>query len=238
MINGVYTSTQEHLNKDGRGILSPARFMLFAEGVQIKIQEDVIHDYDRARAGLSPERTGLSRDLLEDVMDVFSSTTTLTRYIEGSLQEYHSAPSDFAAWGDASIDNVPITKVPSRQKALIGRSSHIRATEQEPVCYKEGSKIYVIPDTIGAVGTTYFDEVSLTYFRTPIKPNWTYTTVLGKAVFNESASTYQDFELPYIFFDRLVIGILAKAGLHIRDEFVVSQTNNEEKLDFTRDNQR
>ena len=82
------------------------------------------------------------------------------------------------------------------------------------------------------------DEVELTYYRYPKKPKWTYVTVSGKSIFNPSDSALQDFELPYSAYNRLVVGILGKAGVHVRDADVVQYAASEENKDYQKDNQR
>lgn len=237
MINEVYNTVQEQLNKNGRGILSPARFNLFAENSQLKLLENAIHDYRRSKIRNERYTGDFSLTVLEDVMDKFSLSATLTRYDGVSaINDYHTLPSDYMAWGSASVDNVNIEKIPSRKKAAINRNRYLVPTTEEPICYIEASKLYVLPTSIGAVGTTYIDEVELSYYRTPAKPQWTYTLVSGKSIFNASDSSYQDFELPYLFFGKLVTDILMQAGLHLREELVLQATSAEEKNDFNADN--
>jgi hypothetical protein len=236
MINEVYNTVQALMNKNGRGIISPARFILFAENEQVRLLDNIIHEYRRARNRQERYVHDFSLAMLEDVMETFAKTETLTRYIGSSIEDYHALPTDYMAWGSASVDGNTIDKIPSYKKEAIGKSRYIKATESEPMCYIEGDKLYVLPTTIGKVGSVHVDEVDLSYYRTPAKPNWTYTLVAGKAIFNQSDAAYQDFELPYMFFNKLVTGILMQAGVHVREEFVVQSAAAEERNDFTKDN--
>ena len=244
MINEVYNTVQEQLNKNGRGILSPARFNLFIETTQLNVLDNLIHQYRRSKLRDTRYVRDASLQVLEDVLDTFTKTDTLTRYIGGSIQDYHSLPDDYMAFGSASVDDVEIEKIPSHQKSAINRNRYLKPTADEPVCYVEGNKMYVLPTTIGRITDAatidedpYIDEVDLVYYRTPAKPNWTYTLVSGKAIFNQSDSEYQDIELPYAFMGQLVNGVLSQAGLHIRDDFAVQSALSEDKNDFNKDNQ-
>ena len=151
--------------------MSPARFNLLAEETQLEILDDVVHDYRRSKLRSERYTGDFSLTVLEDVMDKFALSTTLSRYDGSTIQSYHALPSDYKAWGSANIDDVNIEKISSRKKSAINRNRYLSPTEDEPVCYIEGRKLYVLPSTIGKVGAVHIDEVELSYFRTPAAPN-------------------------------------------------------------------
>jgi hypothetical protein len=91
-----------------------------------------------------------------------------------------------------------------------------------------GGKIKVLPSSYS--GT---DSLDCTYIRTPKTPKWTYTTVLGNAVYNPTASDHQDFEIGAEDEDKLVVRILKYAGVSIRQDqvagFAKMYEQNEQK---------
>ena len=79
----------------------------------------------------------------------------------------------------------------------------------------------VYPNTITA-------SVDAHYLRYPREPKWTYTSVGGDPLFNQSAIDYQDFELPMSDFSDLVVKILQYAGVSIREQEVMAAAKAEE----------
>ena len=75
----------------------------------------------------------------------------------------------------------------------------------------------VYPVTLNQYG-----QVFCQYVRYPKRPNWTYLNSGGRALFNEGAADYQDFELPTDNFQDLVARILQYGGLTIREAGIVS----------------
>jgi hypothetical protein len=71
--------------------------------------------------------------------------------------------------------------------------------------------------------------MTINYIRNPKDPKWTYSVLSnGEPLFNQSASDYQDFELPESDFPKIVAKILQYAGLSIRENDVVQLVNQEE----------
>lgn len=242
MINEVYNLVQELLDKNGYGVLSPVRFMLFAQNSQVKLLMNAIEKTRKDRLKSKTQFDDTSLKVMESIMEVFTESYRPSRYFNGSLHEYHSIPDDFMIWGEASLDhsNTVIEKIESSKKSSILRNGILKPTVDVPYCYIEGSKLYILPDSIGVINNEgsdeVFDEVSMTYIRYPKNPVWTYYLVDGEPYFNESDSNYQDFELPLSLKDALVVDILAQAGLHIRDEYVSSMAQTEANVEYNKDN--
>jgi len=73
-------------------------------------------------------------------------------------------------------------------------------------------------------------EIVVQYVRYPLAPKWTYNTVGGSPVFNQSATDYQDFELPESDHVELTLKILQYAGINIREMAVVQAAAQEEAI--------
>jgi hypothetical protein len=78
--------------------------------------------------------------------------------------------------------------------------------------HTENQYAEIYPVTLNQYG-----QVFCQYVRYPKRPNWSFTTVGTRAVFNQSALDYQDFELPEDNFQDLVARILQYGGLTIRE---------------------
>lgn len=110
-------------------------------------------------------------------------------------------------------DKVSVGKI-----TMLNASSLTSPSEFYPSYTLEGKTIKVYPNTINAKG-----QVQAVYFRYPKTPKWTYITLTsGEPTFDQSASDYQDFELPNEDGYKLVTKILEYCGISIR-EIEVSQ---------------
>jgi hypothetical protein len=90
-----------------------------------------------------------------------------------------------------------------------------------------GNTITVYPESIVTAGT-----VVSQYIRYPKDPNWTYATLnAGEPLFDESASDYQDFELPLSDQVNLINKILQYAGMSIREISLTQFGQAEEQMD-------
>jgi len=236
MINSVYTVVQQALNKNGYGFLTPTRFVYFAEAAQLRVIDETVDELRMAKRNFSRYSTPETLQSMEAVVERFAENKTLTREVDGVLKDYHELPSDYFRWGSADIGDVDIVKIDAKEKALLNRSYFATPSESEPYCYIEGTKLYALPVTIGAIhdGTEYYayDEIELHYYRYPVKPNWTYKTILGKPVFDSTSSLYQDFEVPQSCFNKLVTYILELSGVSLREELPLQYATNREETDY------
>jgi len=92
-----------------------------------------------------------------------------------------------------------------------------------------GNTITVYPESIVTAGT-----VVSQYIRYPKDPNWTYATLAaGEPLFDESASDYQDFELPLSDQVNLINKILQYAGMSIREISLTQFGQAQEQMDDT-----
>jgi|SRR5690606_2223600 len=241
MINEVYIVVQELLNKNGYGLLTPTRFVAFAESAQLRVLEEALDEYRIKKRDAARYDAPDTLNSLEAIIEIFAARTMLSRETPSGVMKYHTLPSDYMRWGSANIDGVELVKQPSKTKAALERSYFISPTDSAPFCYIEGNKLYALPDTIGAIkdGNNYiaYDEIELVYYRYPKKPNWTYVMIDGKTpVFNPDSELYQDFEVPQSLFNRLVTNILGMVSVKLRDDFVAQVAANQDETDFTKRN--
>jgi hypothetical protein len=183
MINTVYNVVQELLNKNGYGLLTPTRFVYFAETAQLKVLNDAIEEFIQKKRNAARYDSPETLDTLEALKEVFFESTTLSREVEGTVEAYHLLPSDYMRWGSANLDdNTEIAKQEGQYKARLERNRFVTPSLSTPYCHIENNKLYVYPTSIGAIddnGTLIpWDEVTLSYYRYPKKPNWTYHSIL------------------------------------------------------------
>lgn len=236
MVNEVYNVVQEILNKNGYGLLTPTRFVHFAESAQLKVVGETIDDYRVAKRNAARYDASDVLNTMEAIIEIFADRKMLTSRLSGGVVEYHLMPDDYMRWGSANVDNVEIVKLPSRMKAAVNRNYYVNPVESEPVCFVEGTRLYVYPLSIGAIGGVAVSEVELHYYRYPRKPNWTYEMVGKTPVFDMGSEFYQDFEVPASLFNRLVLNISALAGVHLKDADVVQYSFNSAEEMYRKEN--
>jgi len=94
-----------------------------------------------------------------------------------------------------------------------------------PAYTQNGDFAEAYPDTINGIG-----QLVSQYIRFPYVPKWTFVTLTnGEPAFDQSASDYQDFELPNDDEVNLINKILQYAGMSIREVAAVQFASGEEQ---------
>ena len=226
------------LNKDNNGYVTPEEFNLFAKQAQLEIFEEYFYDYKNA-LNLQNKRLSNSgyADIpkqLQEVIDSFTRKETGLTYVGGTTS--FTLPTDWYTLNTVFYNTTTEVERVNQNKITQLVASHLTApTTTYPAYYLTGARastptptsagnsIIVYPDTI----TTNIDVL---YVRYPSDPKWTYNTVSGSPVFNQSAADYQDFELPLSDQVELTLKILQYAGVSIREAEVVQMAAQEEAI--------
>lgn len=228
MINEVRNTVLSILAKDNRGYVTPFEFNLYAKQAQLDIFERYIYLYSNSIIKQNQRAHGEGYSdvpkKLSEVLDTFYKVSSLTY-----TSPYFEAPADSYFIQKLVLNNKEIEKV-SQQKVLYLLASNLTApTAAYPVytlmdddgTTNARANFMVYPNTITA-------SVYAHYLRYPKEPKWTYTSVGGDPLFNQSAIDYQDFELPMSDFSDLVVKILQYAGVSIREQEVMAAAKAEE----------
>lgn len=243
MINIIRNTVLSIVSKDNRGYITPEEFNLFARQAQLDIFTNYMYDYSVAIAKQNARMHGTDYadvpEMLHEILDRFLVTDVL---------EYDNVfTNKFYAPGDNPAQ-------PTEPKAYkIIRLTYDEATDLEKVSpakiryYLNSGKItpttdwpiYVLDEhgTEGDTGiqvypTTIVSDVTITYIRYPRDPKWTYQTLSsGEALFDQSQSDFQDFELPVLEIPKLVTLICKYAGVSIREAEVVQVMQGDEAMD-------
>lgn len=238
MINDVYNLVQSILNKNRFGEITPTRFNLYAKNAQIKIFNNALDSLRRSRNRKHSGRGDEDLQAMEQVLDSFADSAYLTRSPSATLLNHFPVPENFAH--EISLWYKDTTIIQEADKELIGhmRGSYIvPASLSSPYYIKMSDKIHIFPQEIGALGGEPIDtDVLMYYYRNPSDPVWTYTEVSGKAIFDSTSSSYNDFELPRYMLDAIVVDILLHAGIQLREADVARIAQEEDNQEFTKSN--
>jgi len=231
MIDAVRNTVLAILNKNNYGYLSPSDFNLYAQKAQLEIFEDCFYQYNTQLNLENARRSGteyanLSKGILETI-DLFSKTAPLVQVATNT----YTTPSDYYLINKVLCSSGGAFKGEaervSQSKITMLNASILTAPSVDfPAYTTEGSVMTIYPSTFNGA-----NDISAQYVRYPLTPKWTYRAVLEEQgpVFNQSASDYQDFELPLDNLNDLVIKICQYAGVEIREEMVVQYAQGEEQ---------
>lgn len=223
MINSVRATVMSAANKNNFGYITPEDFNLFAKQAQLSIFEDYFYQYNLwiIKQNVRQSGSGLS-DIVKNIENVIDTLSVVSSLVNIPTTSNFTVPAESYYMNSLRYANKEIDKV-TADKILYLNSSNLTAPSTlYPAYVLNGDLVTVYPTTITS-------GVSLQYIRYPRDPKWTYTNIVGgEPLFDQSASDYQDFELPLTDEPLLVSKILEFAGLSIRETEVNSFGNNEE----------
>lgn len=217
MINDVRNTVLYILNKENKGSITPDQTNEYARMAQLEIFEQYFHDYSMAVNKMNQQMHSSGHsdipERLEEVIEFFTDPTVLT-YNGISLQ--FEIPADTYKLGEVIYNNTTVVdKVSNNKIFYLIKSLDTTPDVGCPAYTVYGDEIKVYPASI-------VSNVSALRTRYPKDPKWTYNGFIdGAPLFNQSASDYQDFEIPKDDFYNLVAKMCQYAGVQIREEMVV-----------------
>jgi hypothetical protein len=230
MINSVRNTVLSILNKNNYGYISPSDFNFYAKQAQMELFEEAFSSYNKTINMENARMSGTSyadfRKILEEAIEIFSTTSSLTQVSAATNRYYLPSVTTtgydyfminkvlcYDASGPTRVLKGEAEKVNHSKITMLNTSLLTAPTETYPAYVQEGSIMTVYPDTINLP-----NEVDAQYFRYPKDPKWTYITLAsGEPVFDQSQPDYQDFEIPIEDEYKLVLKILQYAGISIRE---------------------
>jgi len=218
-VDTVYQRVLALANKEQRGYITPQEFNLFANQAQMDIFEQYFYDINqRERVPGNKDSYADISTLLEEKVDLFLKVHTVNGH--GANDNIFGMPSDYYKLSEVSYKNpdgtyVEVERLTYKQFNLVKISPLTAPTPNRPIYYQKANKIIISPD---ASHPGFVDDAArIIYLRKPIKVNWTYVIVGDKAMYNSSAADSSHFDLHPSEETKLVIKILALAGITLKD---------------------
>ena len=207
-IDTVYQKVLALANKEQRGYITPQEFNLFANQAQMDIFEQYFYDLNQfLRVPGNDTAYSDMITLLEEKIGLFEDSSSVT-YNGGA-----TLPANIYRLGtiryDDSGKHVLINRVSEKELRMMDLGPLTKPSKSNPVYTVKGSSIYLAGITPASV--------DVSYTKKPAKVNWTYVVVGEKPLVNVYAGDYQSFELHPSEETKLVIKILALAGVAIKD---------------------
>jgi len=207
-IDTVYQRVLALANKEQRGYITPQEFNLFANQAQMDIFEQYFYDVNQFLR--TPGNDTAYSDmvtLLEEKIGLFEDSSSVTYNGSATL------PANIYRLGTVRYNNsgrhILINRVSEKELRMMSLGPLTKPSKSNPVYTVKGSTFYLAGITPASV--------QVSYTKRPAKVNWTYVVVGEKPLVNVYANDYQSFELHPSEETKLVIKILALAGVAIKD---------------------
>ena len=243
MINTIRNTVLAIVSKDNRGYITPEEFNLFARQTQLDLFGQYMYDYSNAinKQNARMHNSGYSDvpELLHEIIDKFLMEDALIHnntsdkfYMPGDNPGQPNEAKPYKLIRLTYNNAVEIEKVSPTKVLNLLSSSMVSPTTSYPVYvlneYATGADVQGIQIYPVSINT----NVMVSYLRYPLDPKWTYLSLTGgEPLFNQSATDFQDFELPYTDAPRLVVGICKLSGVSIQEADVVQLMQAEEVND-------
>ena len=237
-IDDVYQKVLAIANKEQRGYITPQEFNLFANQAQMDIFEQYFYDINQF-GRVSGNETEYSDmiSLLEEKIAIFDQFKVAMSAVSGNQL---TLPTDVyrlgtVFYGGAGYD-VEIEKVSKKDLEYMSRTALYAPVETRPVYVKKSETLLkLFPASPGTSYTTA--NVTCNYIKKPATVKWTYTVIVGKALYNASAGDLQDFQLHASEENNLIIKILALVGISIKDTSVYQIATQEDVKNIQQEKQ-
>ena len=230
-IDRIYKTLLTFTNSDIRGNVKPTDLRLALYDVVNEIVEEYFYEVNRM---LNRENRGLINGGFENIPDrirekilYFLKEDVVLTY----AAPYFNLPTDLRYIDSVFYQEdseVEFCKHNREFKLLLNYTDSL-PTITSPIGLRVGNQIKIAPLTI-------VDEVTISYLRNPLIPNWTYTIVGGSELFNPSASDFQDIDLHPSEENKVVLMTLKRFGINLKENDLVQVATMKETNEFNQDN--
>ena len=220
-VDTVYQRVLAILNKEQRGFITPQKFNLYANQVQLDILEQYFYDLE---AFLNmPGNDTVHADMvniLQTKIAKFEDTGSLT-YVAPNFV----LPTTCYRISTVLYNDIECELVARKKYRQIMQSPIAKPTNATPIYTENRSGIRVTASTV--LADSDLSDLELDFIRIPTTVNWAYVTVLGAAQYDAGNSI--NFELDPSEETDVVIRILKLAGIEVKDMSVYEQAGREEQ---------
>ena len=230
-VDRVFKTVLMFANSDIRGNVKPTDLRLALYDVVNEIVEEYFYEVNRMlnrqnRGLINGGFENLPNKIREKILYFLKEDVTLTY-----AASYFNLPTDLRYIDSVFYDKnneVEFCKHNREFQLLLNYTDTLPNTTN-PIGLRVGEKIKIAPITIQ-------DEVTISYLRNPLIPNWTYTVVSGSELFNPSATDFQDIDLHPSEENKVVLMTLKRFGINLKEEDLMQITTNKETTEFNQDN--
>ena len=225
-VDTVYQKVLALANKEQRGYITPQEYNLLASQAQLEIFEQYFYDIDIVELKLKENTTEYSDRItvLNEKIAPFekqgvamSAISTATATLPTS-QTVHKL-------GTVFYNGVIVEEVQAGEVVRMANTALYAPTESRPVYVRKSATQLDIKPT-SATPSYSTSNVSCNFIAKPENPNWGYSVVNNKAMYNSAASL--NFELHPSEESELVYKILELAGIILNKPGLVQLADKEQ----------
>ena len=225
-VDTVYQKVLALANKEQRGYITPQEYNLLASQAQLEIFEQYFYDIDIVELKLKENATEYSDRItvLNEKIAPFekqgvamSAISTATATLPTS-QTVHKL-------GTVFYNGVIVEEVQAGEVVRMANTALYAPTESRPVYVRKSATQLDIKPT-SATPSYSTSNVSCNFIAKPENPNWGYSVVNNKAMYNSAASL--NFELHPSEESELVYKILELAGIILNKPGLVQLADKEQ----------
>jgi len=225
-VDTVYQKVLALANKEQRGYITPQEYNLLASQAQLEIFEQYFYDIDIVELKLKENATEYSDRItvLNEKIAPFekqgvamSAISTATATLPTS-QTVHKL-------GTVFYNGVIVEEVQAGEVVRMANTALYAPTQSRPVYVrKSATQLDIKPTSASPSYST--SNVSCNFIAKPENPNWGYSVVNNKAMYNSAASL--NFELHPSEESELVYKILELAGIILNKPGLVQLADKEQ----------
>jgi|TARA_R100001463_G_scaffold19288_2_gene47549 hypothetical protein len=230
-INSVYQKVLALANKEQRGYITPQEFNLFADKAQLEIYENYFHKIKMSDVKPKNQMNYADElEMLEEKLHAFHVDEFVNYDTTNDNLPLPKVNGDVNVYKLIGItrSGEKVTQVNKSQVAYTEKHPLLKSNKKRSVFVREDSGVVSIHpaptesdynfNTVTQSNTIPNDteRFEVSFYKKPIPPNWTYTVVQQKALFNVTSPSLQHFELHFSEEENLVYKILMLAGLMIK----------------------
>lgn len=228
-VDRVYKTLLMLSNSDIRGNVKPSDLRLALYDVVNEICEDYFSEINRLvnRENRRLMSSGLTNipDRLREKINHFLSDTTLSFSSGVFTLPANYRYIDIISYNDTEVEVCKNAK----EFNLVKNNSNLALTLEYPIYLKQGDTIKIVPISIQT-------NVTASYLRKPLVPNWTYTVIGGAEIFNPSAPDFQDIDLHPSEENNVIVKTLKRFGINLKETDLQVSAQNTEQSEFNQDN--
>jgi hypothetical protein len=203
-------------------MITPDEFNDACKYVQNKIVRETLDYEDNIKYYRRIRRTGKAN---EDKIKFYKEVRRVLLK-DGKLKYNYGStgfdyPDDYNYLQALFFKDEELEEITNNDRMVISHPE-ISPSEIFPLYVLHSDYIEVIPDSITR-------DVYIYYYRQLKDPKFTYKKVSGSILFNESATDYQDFEIPDSIYDLIFVELSFYFGIQLKMPDVTQAMNSEDK---------
>ena len=232
-VNKVYKRVLAIANKEQRGYITPQEFNMLANQAQLDIFDQYFYDLGQFLRVHGNDTT------FADAVEILKEKISEFEKYDTTVGSGVTLPTDLYRLNSVKFNNVEAELISIKNFRRIQDNYLLSPRDEHPVYIRtEGAiKVYGHTSSTNFAASQKVSNVTCDYIKKPSLVNWAYNVVLGKAIYNASASDIQHFEVHESEESNLVYTILKLAGIAIKDPLVYQAGGAEEMKDIQQDKQ-